>query len=315
MIQRDFGDRTDRKHARLKYTIDDRGVDWFKGELFKRLGFELPPARPFKFTTQGDRFGWLRGHDGRWHLTLRIESGRVADRPGRHASHRPREDRADSPGRFPPHAQPEPDHRQCAARRVHEDRPAGGGSRARRSRCSPRRCGATRWPAWRCPPAVSPWPRPSATCRTSPSASKALLAQARAAEHSADPAHHRLPEWLRASVSCGDRADRTRARTLHAAPRRRCHRRAAERASIATTSTRTPSSWCWTNCSRVTRAERQPKNASAISCGAYRCSPPGHAHERVRRAVEDVRRCAAPDADAGGIRAGCRRRPRRSTSG
>jgi sulfite reductase (NADPH) hemoprotein beta-component len=82
MIQRDFGDRTDRKHARLKYTIADRGVEWFKEELFKRLGYELPPARPYKFTTQGDRFGWLRGHDGRWHLTLRIESGRIADRPG-----------------------------------------------------------------------------------------------------------------------------------------------------------------------------------------------------------------------------------------
>jgi sulfite reductase (NADPH) hemoprotein beta-component len=82
MIQRDHGDRSDRKHARLKYTIADRGVDWFKAELFKRLGFELEPPRPFQFTTQGDRFGWLRGHDGRWHLTLRIESGRVADRPG-----------------------------------------------------------------------------------------------------------------------------------------------------------------------------------------------------------------------------------------
>ncbi len=82
MIQRDFGDRSDRKHARLKYTIADRGVDWFKGELFKRLGYALEPARPYKFTTQGDRFGWLRGHDGRWHLTLRIESGRVVDRPG-----------------------------------------------------------------------------------------------------------------------------------------------------------------------------------------------------------------------------------------
>jgi sulfite reductase (NADPH) hemoprotein beta-component len=82
MIQRDYGDRTDRKHARLKYTIADRGVDWFKGELFKRLGFELEPPRAFEFNTQGDRFGWLRGHDGRWHLTLRIESGRVADRPG-----------------------------------------------------------------------------------------------------------------------------------------------------------------------------------------------------------------------------------------
>ncbi len=83
MIQRDFGDRTDRKHARFKYTIADRGVDWFKAELFKRLGYALEPPRPFKFTTQGDRFGWLRGHDGRWHLTLRIESGRVVDAPGR----------------------------------------------------------------------------------------------------------------------------------------------------------------------------------------------------------------------------------------
>jgi sulfite reductase (NADPH) hemoprotein beta-component len=82
MIQRDFGDRTERKHARLKYTIADRGVDWFKKELFDRLGYALEPPRSFKFTTQGDRFGWLRGHDGRWHLTLRIESGRVADRPG-----------------------------------------------------------------------------------------------------------------------------------------------------------------------------------------------------------------------------------------
>lgn len=82
MIQRDYGDRTDRKHARLKYTIADRGIDWFKAELFKRLGYPLEPARPFQFTTQGDRFGWLRGHDGRWHLTLRIESGRVADRTG-----------------------------------------------------------------------------------------------------------------------------------------------------------------------------------------------------------------------------------------
>ncbi|HEX6636535.1 MAG TPA: assimilatory sulfite reductase (NADPH) hemoprotein subunit [Steroidobacteraceae bacterium] len=82
MIQRDYGDRSDRKHARLKYTIADRGVEWFKGELFKRLGYALPPPRPYQFTTQGDRFGWLQGFDGRWHLTLRIESGRVTDRPG-----------------------------------------------------------------------------------------------------------------------------------------------------------------------------------------------------------------------------------------
>ena len=77
--QRDFGDRANRKHARLKYTIDDRGLDWFVGEITRRQGFALEPARPFEFTSTGDRFGWTEGCDGRWHLTLRIESGRVAD--------------------------------------------------------------------------------------------------------------------------------------------------------------------------------------------------------------------------------------------
>jgi sulfite reductase (NADPH) hemoprotein beta-component len=77
--QRDFGDRSTRKHARLKYTIDDRGLDWFVQEITRRQGFELEPARPFEFTTSGDRFGWTRGYAGRWHLTLRIEAGRIAD--------------------------------------------------------------------------------------------------------------------------------------------------------------------------------------------------------------------------------------------
>ncbi|MEP7041736.1 MAG: assimilatory sulfite reductase (NADPH) hemoprotein subunit [Dokdonella sp.] len=83
--QRDFGDRTERKHARLKYTIADRGVDWFKREVERRLGFALQPARPFAFAHNGDRFGWSEGHDGRWHLNLRIEAGRIADRG--HATH------------------------------------------------------------------------------------------------------------------------------------------------------------------------------------------------------------------------------------
>lgn len=78
--QRDFGDRTERKHARLKYTIADRGLDWFRAELERRLGFALEAPRPFEFTTTGDRFGWSEDATGRWQLTLRIESGRVADR-------------------------------------------------------------------------------------------------------------------------------------------------------------------------------------------------------------------------------------------
>jgi sulfite reductase (NADPH) hemoprotein beta-component len=77
--QRDFGNRAVRKHARLKYTIDARGLDWFVAEVTRRLGFALEPARPFEFTSTGDRFGWVEGFDGRWHLTLRIEAGRVAD--------------------------------------------------------------------------------------------------------------------------------------------------------------------------------------------------------------------------------------------
>jgi sulfite reductase (NADPH) hemoprotein beta-component len=82
-IQRDHGDRTERKHARLKYTIADRGVEWFKAELERRIGFALEPARPFEFSGSGDRFGWTEGVDGRWHLTLRVEAGRVADRGDR----------------------------------------------------------------------------------------------------------------------------------------------------------------------------------------------------------------------------------------
>ncbi len=77
-VQRDFGDRTNRKHARLKYTIEDRGIAWFKGELETRLGFGLAPARPMAFEHNGDRFGWVRGHDEKWHCTLHLDSGRAA---------------------------------------------------------------------------------------------------------------------------------------------------------------------------------------------------------------------------------------------
>ncbi|MFZ5492099.1 MAG: assimilatory sulfite reductase (NADPH) hemoprotein subunit [Pseudomonadota bacterium] len=79
-VQRDFGDRSSRRHARLKYTIDDRGVEWFKGELESRLGFALAPARPFAFDHNTDAFGWHQGPDGRWHYTLFVENGRIADR-------------------------------------------------------------------------------------------------------------------------------------------------------------------------------------------------------------------------------------------
>ncbi|GAB3349796.1 assimilatory sulfite reductase (NADPH) hemoprotein subunit [Lysobacter tyrosinilyticus] len=80
--QRDWGNRVVRKRARLKYTIDDRGLDNFKAEVERRAGFSLSPARRFDFVHNGDRFGWLQGDDGLWHLTLRIIAGRIWDRDG-----------------------------------------------------------------------------------------------------------------------------------------------------------------------------------------------------------------------------------------
>jgi sulfite reductase (NADPH) hemoprotein beta-component len=82
LVQRDFGDRENRAHARLKYTIEDRGLDWFRGEVEKRLGYKLKKAKPFKFEHTGDRYGWVEDHEGYWHLTLFIQNGRVKDEPG-----------------------------------------------------------------------------------------------------------------------------------------------------------------------------------------------------------------------------------------
>jgi sulfite reductase (NADPH) hemoprotein beta-component len=81
--QRDFGDRKERKHARLKYTIDDRGLDWFRGEVERRLGHALAPARPFAFAGNGDRYGWVKGVGDTWHCTLFILSGRIRDQSER----------------------------------------------------------------------------------------------------------------------------------------------------------------------------------------------------------------------------------------
>ena len=81
-VQRDYGNRENRKRARLKYTIEDHGLDFFRGEVEKRLGFPLQEPRPFRFDHQGDRYGWVEDHEGRWHYTLFIQDGRVKDEPG-----------------------------------------------------------------------------------------------------------------------------------------------------------------------------------------------------------------------------------------
>ena len=79
LIQRDNGDRSNRKHARLKYTIEDRGLDWFEGELHRRLGYPLQRAAAYRFLTRGDEFGWSSDQRGDWHLTLFVPQGRVTD--------------------------------------------------------------------------------------------------------------------------------------------------------------------------------------------------------------------------------------------
>lgn len=80
--QRDFGDRTNRKHARLKYTVEDMGLPAFKAEVEKRAGFKLAPPAEFRFRQNGDTFGWVADDSGRWHYTAFVASGRITDLPG-----------------------------------------------------------------------------------------------------------------------------------------------------------------------------------------------------------------------------------------
>lgn len=80
LVQRDNGNRKNRKLSRLKYTIDNRGIDWFKSEVEKYLGYPFQEAKSYTFSRNGDRLGWKKGTDNLWSLTLFVEGGRVADR-------------------------------------------------------------------------------------------------------------------------------------------------------------------------------------------------------------------------------------------
>ncbi|MGE8279176.1 MAG: assimilatory sulfite reductase (NADPH) hemoprotein subunit [Stenotrophomonas sp.] len=80
--QRDLGNRELRKRARFKYTIDDHGLDTVLAEIERRAGIRFAPARAAAFAHNGDRYGWVEGDDGRWHLTLSLQAGRIADLPG-----------------------------------------------------------------------------------------------------------------------------------------------------------------------------------------------------------------------------------------
>ena len=81
-IHRDFGDRTNRKHARLKYVVQERGVEWLVAELNRRISAPLSGVRRFEFTTTGDSYGWHRAVDGSNFLTLFVQTGRIKDVAG-----------------------------------------------------------------------------------------------------------------------------------------------------------------------------------------------------------------------------------------
>ncbi|KAI8887876.1 thiamine diphosphate-binding protein [Backusella circina FSU 941] len=80
-VQRDHGDRLNRKHARFKYTIDDLGLDFVKKEIETRSGIIFEEARPFVFESNLDRYGWSRGINNTWNFGMFIENGRVKDTP------------------------------------------------------------------------------------------------------------------------------------------------------------------------------------------------------------------------------------------
>ena len=81
-VHRDFGDRTDRKHARLKYVVQERGVEFVRNEIEQRAGFKLAPAKPYQFTRSNDDYGWHQALDGTSFLTLFVSTGRVKDVDG-----------------------------------------------------------------------------------------------------------------------------------------------------------------------------------------------------------------------------------------
>lgn len=80
-IQRDYGNRSDRKLARLKYTVDRLGLPWWREELERRSGFTMEDPKPFQFTSRRDDYGWAQNHRGLWYYTLFVENGRVLDTP------------------------------------------------------------------------------------------------------------------------------------------------------------------------------------------------------------------------------------------
>ena len=92
-MQRDYGDRRNRKPRPAQIHHRRSRLEWFQAEFEKQLGWPLEPARPFRFEHRGDRYGWTEASGGKWHLTLQIENGRIRDRGRPSAAQRTAGDR------------------------------------------------------------------------------------------------------------------------------------------------------------------------------------------------------------------------------
>jgi sulfite reductase (ferredoxin) len=78
-VQRDNGDRADRKHARLKYLVDEKGLPWFKAQLEEQMGRALEAPRAMPRFRVLDHMGWHAQGDGKFYLGLPIANGRIKD--------------------------------------------------------------------------------------------------------------------------------------------------------------------------------------------------------------------------------------------
>ncbi len=226
-LHRDYGDRSNRKHARLKYVIAEKGEAWAKAQLEAYLGKTLEDPRPMADFAVVDHLGWHEQGDGLFYLGVPVASGRIVDRPGETLRSALREiiERYGTDPILP--AEPGHPSQQHRARRSAGDR--GGLAPARRRprrRCLPGATLVARLPG----PADlrSGADRGGAHSGAAHRGSGGAPGPPRPAQREAQHPHHRLPQWLRPSLCRRYRACRPHAGFLRALCRRRLRRHAAE---------------------------------------------------------------------------------------
>ena len=164
-VQRDFGNRSDRKVARMKYLIHDWGLARFRDKVEEYFGDALPPPRPVGVHGFNDGMGWHEQGDGRWFYGLNVENGRIKDTETMRLKTALREICTHAPAAAPPHAAPEHHLLRSGRSGPPDSWKKFSAATACRSRKITPPSAAGRWPAPPCPPADWPSPRASASCR------------------------------------------------------------------------------------------------------------------------------------------------------